>query len=383
MKLLLSNDIEIGRLALEERAESGLLPEVLHITDIALLLMSCSSDFIRNSDDWHRFHQIYKEALERALRSGELISLTGAEARDFLGEEVAICSEKKGVVIRNSQKEIAVHNSAVPLPQQTSLIHRDAFSDWLKQKGEWPLPESCLLFRWWPQEKTIPTNKNFNVTDEEKLRFEKECDSDKPKDENITKISFYKNGQIWKIGTPGKEEDFTHLNGYEMIHFLLGRETENLDASVVYNLGKCSTNFSDDVQVSKSVTDYMQGETKQSMIDEKTRETCKEKIEILREKIITTTAPEKAPEYKEEIEKLEKYLADASNKTKISDFRSRNKENCRINVQKRIKEALEVIYESAPYLKEFLNSETIHTGGKCWYKSDPSHPVQWILSPPV
>jgi hypothetical protein len=91
------------------------------------------------------------------------------------------------------------------------------------------------------------TKKKFDITDlvithEEKIRLEKECGSDKPEDENITKISFYKNGQIWKIGTPGKEKDLSHLKGYELIRFLLSRKTESLDAAVVYNLGKCSTN---------------------------------------------------------------------------------------------------------------------------------------------
>lgn len=130
MKLILSNDIEIGCLALEKRAKFGRLPEVLHVNDIVSLICS----YYDNFDD-----RIYREALERALRSGELRSLTGAEAIDFLG------------------KDVAIHNSAMPLPQQTSIIHRDAFSAWVKQKGDWPLPESCLLSRWWPPEKTIPS----------------------------------------------------------------------------------------------------------------------------------------------------------------------------------------------------------------------------------
>lgn len=165
MELPLSNVIEIGRFTLEERAESGCLPEVLHINDIALLLMSCSSDFISNSDDWHRFHQIYKEALERALRSGELISLTGAEARDFLGEESVSHNIGKGVIYQDKSLGLydytiitvgflgaVIPNSLLPLPQQTSLIHRDDFAAWLKQKkGEWLLPKECPLSKWWPK----------------------------------------------------------------------------------------------------------------------------------------------------------------------------------------------------------------------------------------
>lgn len=173
MKLPIS--IEIGFLTLEERAESGRLPEVLHITDIALLLMSCSSDFIRNSDDWHRFHQIYKEPLERALRSGELRSLTGSEAKDFLGEESVSNNIGKGVIYQDKSLGLydytiitvgflgaVIPNSLLPLPQQTSLIHRDDFAAWLKQEEKWPLPEECLLSEWWP-EANIPSKPTCNT----------------------------------------------------------------------------------------------------------------------------------------------------------------------------------------------------------------------------
>jgi hypothetical protein len=146
MKLPLSKDIENRYLTLEKCAEFGCLPEVLNIHDIALL-MSSSYDIA---------DYIYEEVIERAVRSGELISLTTAEriAVDN-SHPMPPIPPGKNVILQGFFR----YSSFVDFPggsEQNHLFHRDAFSAWLKQCGEWPLPESCLLSRWWPPEATIP-----------------------------------------------------------------------------------------------------------------------------------------------------------------------------------------------------------------------------------
>jgi hypothetical protein len=146
MKLPLGKDIESSYLSVGKCAEFECLPEILNIRDIALL-MSSSYDIP---------YDIYEEIIERAVRSGELISLTKAE-RKALNVSLTMppLPPGKNITLQGYFR----YCSFVDFPggsEQNHLFHRDAFSAWLKQRGEWPLPESCLLSRWWPPEATIP-----------------------------------------------------------------------------------------------------------------------------------------------------------------------------------------------------------------------------------
>lgn len=238
----------------------------------------------------------------------------------------------------------------------------------------------------------------FKKSDVEKLEIENGLDKPEKDAENIRRLSFYKNGQIWKIGEYGKEKDFTDLKGYKQIQFLLKHEEKKLSVTDVYHLGKSlpendldygytpeGINTPDiskhevlSVKADDEDPEFITRDTEQPLIDEKAANDIKRAIDSKKEELKKTIDQQKKLEIRDEIHKLEKYRLSTKYK-----FKSTQKENNRTAVQKAIKRALEAIHDKLPELKEFLNNETITSGHECCYKPKPSNPVKWVLDPPV
>jgi DNA polymerase elongation subunit (family B) len=121
----------------------------------------------------------------------------------------------------------------------------------------------------------------------------------------------------------------------------------------------------------------------QDLIDKATKKDIKNAINEAKKQLSSVKDESKVLEIKEKIRSLENYLNEAKGPiNKSSNFRSKRLENCRTNVRKRIKKALDNIEREIPYMKDYLNDKTIKTGSKCNYEQDGSKPAKWILDPP-
>jgi hypothetical protein len=227
--------------------------------------------------------------------------------------------------------------------------------------------------------------------------------------DGIPLISFYKNGQKWMIGKSRKEIILDELKGFEFIGFLIRNEGEEIDVFEVESLGQVAPNESNSdhgyipegIQIStnKLINESYSGDGSeggsqydyqevseflpQDLIDKATKKDIKNAINEAKKQLSSVKDESKVLEIKEKIRSLENYLNEAKGPiNKSSNFRSKRLENCRTNVRKRIKKALDNIEREIPYMKDYLNDKTIKTGSKCNYEQDGSKPAKWILDPP-
>jgi hypothetical protein len=228
-------------------------------------------------------------------------------------------------------------------------------------------------------------------------------------EDEIPLISFYKNGQKWMIGKSRKEIILDELKGFEFIGFLIRNEGKEIDVFEVESLGQVSPDASNSdhgytpegIQISTNKlinesysVDGREGGSQydhqevseflpQELIDKATKEDIKNAIKRAKKQLSSVKDESKVLEIKENIRSLENYLNETKGPiNKSSNFRSKRLENCRTNVQKRIKNALDSIEREIPYMKDYLNDKTIKTGYKCNYEQDGSNPAKWLLDPP-
>lgn len=211
---------------------------------------------------------------------------------------------------------------------------------------------------------------------------EKDSDPEKPEpipeseQESIPIISFYKNGDKWLIGEKGKEKTFNHLAGFEFIRFLIRYEGGTFDPTKVYYCGI----------VPEEEQNELYGRDYQKLTDPKTVTLLIERKEDYQDRLKETFDMEEREKIEAEVDKCDTYLKKAR-----QGFKSKM-DNYRVNVQKRIKNAIDKINEKAKKspsirpLTKYLCLENpdkrIKTGYFIWYHQDPSDPVKWIIDPP-
>jgi hypothetical protein len=217
---------------------------------------------------------------------------------------------------------------------------------------------------------------------------------DTKKHDDVPVISFYKNGQIWKIGKLGRERDLNHLKGFDFIRFLLGYEGREIDVFSLYDLGMMpisdekfdKTFFSENrksfEEKSEGCSGFEIGFSGHEKIDETAIAECRAEIENLKKLEKDETDSFVKTKIQEKINEIKKYLRTNMKAKEARKFRLQRDENCRTNVFKRIKTALETIEREIPFMKDYLNHETIQTGSKCSYRQFGSKPVEWKLNPP-
>ena len=222
--------------------------------------------------------------------------------------------------------------------------------------------------------------------------FEKKIDailnSQPIPNENPTPTScFYFDGEFWWIGEMGKTQPFKNLKGFKFIHFQLCHPNRYFEAEVVYNCGSIAVDLDngENGNSSKSIKELrdkefqLMGEDYEPEIDDTARKNYVNQIKNLEIKLTKSNrlTPEKKSEIKKEIKELSVIL---SNKDR--GIRTRNAENARTNVSKRMQEALQKIYENekVSYLERYLNKATLQRRGKKnFYQPDLNDKPHWIL----
>jgi hypothetical protein len=192
---------------------------------------------------------------------------------------------------------------------------------------------------------------------------------------SIPVVSFYKNGQIWKIGEKGKEKDFNDLLGFHFIRFLLRYEGEIFDPAKVYFCG----NVPDEIRSDLHKMSF------QTHLDPYAIQTIANHKRAMEKQLLETSDEQIIRELEYDIERCEAILRNA--KKGFAKYK-----NLRSNVRKRIKTAIEAIerqsreFSSLKPLLKYLCLDnpikTIKTGISIWYRHDPSDPVSWLLDPP-
>jgi hypothetical protein len=222
-------------------------------------------------------------------------------------------------------------------------------------------------------------------------------DSEKPVIENcIPSLSFYKNGDRWKMGNPGDEKDLNHLKGFDLIRLLIEHEGKEIDSTQLDNLGKVPVtdteinnlphNGSEISNLSETFGNktggFIIGESSQVIVDKRAIEDAQKAISYIDEKLTCETDQDERLKLQEKKEQLQQYLLDSSLPSgKGKKFKTSSKGNSRINVRKAIKKALEKIGNEVPEISMYLNQDTIKTGCACIYRPDPSNSVSWKIYP--
>jgi hypothetical protein len=215
------------------------------------------------------------------------------------------------------------------------------------------------------------------------------------KESNIPQISFYKNGDIWIMGKQEENTCLNHIDGFEFIRLLIENEGHDVNVNTVYNTGKID---SDILQNDESNFNFVKQNLElgddemptfgdrfsdQDISDPQAIQQYESALMLLEEKYETEIDLDQKLIIKEKISQLEKFISDSNGCIKNrAKFKQKDKEKCRINVQKIIKRALEKIWGELPYLKEYLNHTTIKTGNTCSYNSDPAKPIYWLTDSP-
>lgn len=117
-------------LSIEDKARLGCLPERLSFGEILLLWEPNKN---RQS--------LYETALENAYETWQKDPRKGLKAEGKTGISSFVHPDSSGW----GRKGIVVVSDDTAL----CTTHRDDFRNWLEQEGEWPLPDDCLLSRWW------------------------------------------------------------------------------------------------------------------------------------------------------------------------------------------------------------------------------------------
>jgi len=165
--------------------------------------------------------------------------------------------------------------------------------------------------------------------------------------------SLFQSGSMWKIGPYGEEKHFKRIKGYDLLNFLIEHsDKKEIPARQVYHQGENDPAMP---------PEYTRPEKR---IDAKARAEAADALKDLKKRHDNTEDMEERDRISEQIEKYEKHLRDGQRK-----IYSKQDENARKNVQKLIRNALNIINKafekSAPDLIQELKKIT--TGHFCCY----------------
>ena len=132
-------------------------------------------------------------------------------------------------------------------------VKKEDFEEWLKGCGSWPLPPGVPLAAWYDtgdQVERINTSPADRSEHERHAELVPDVPAFNSAQENpLEKIIYYKDGDIWVIGTPGNEFQFKDSKGLSRIHKLLNAPNEEkyfdklgaTRSSVTTSIGKACT----------------------------------------------------------------------------------------------------------------------------------------------
>ena len=195
-------------------------------------------------------------------------------------------------------------------------------------------------------------------------------------------LFFYKNGDFWSIGQPGKEKNFKNLLGYNFIHYLLSKPNKHIDCLTLYNItmklgivtdGKDEKVFEyDSLEIKNTIDpeiDYNELATTRTEDLENAIKDFESKIE--EDKTIGTNFEEL--NRKEELLKVLKKSLREKKGSNDNSFKKRTQEN----VQKDIKRVRDKIIDELAYMKTHLSNIT--TGYHCIYTAKVENEPEWVL----
>ncbi len=184
---------------------------------------------------------------------------------------------------------------------------------------------------------------------------------------------FYEDADFWLVGLPGKEKPIKKTDGLSYIHFLLHYPNHYFKPGFVYNKGVSI--ITSDVLITPEQLENLNAFGLEKL-DEKTRKAYNLLIEELNSKL-------ESENFKDPLEALEiknriKKLTYALKKRVIRDHKS-PEERARVNITKRIKNALKKIHAEIPEMKKYLNESTIKTGDDLSYRPLLDQTPEWTL----
>ena len=184
---------------------------------------------------------------------------------------------------------------------------------------------------------------------------------------------FYEEGDFWLVGLPGKEKPIKKTDGLSYIHFLLHYPNLFFTPAFVYNKGVSI--IENGVLTTPEQLEKLNAFGLEKL-DEKTRKAYNLRIEELKRDLESEhyEGPEEALDKKNEKQELTYALT----KSVVRDPKS-PKERARVNITKRIKNALNKILVEIPEMKRYLNESTIKTGDNLSYRPLLDQTPEWTL----
>jgi hypothetical protein len=204
---------------------------------------------------------------------------------------------------------------------------------------------------------------------------------------DVPVINFYRNGDYWIIGQPGKEKQFKNLNGFKYIMYLLQHPNVPIPCISLYHdlqemgekmpLRKGSIGTAEPERTLSAGRDLHRdhsfGRADRNRFEARIKE-----IDGELDSCFSSERPDEALERKEGLQRekqdLVRYLRQGVRKTGQD-------ENARTNVRQAIKAAL-VKMSNHKGLAALLNNQTVATGHDCQY-TPGSSPPQWVTAPPT
>jgi hypothetical protein len=212
----------------------------------------------------------------------------------------------------------------------------------------------------------------------------------------VATISFYQDGEAWKIGFFGEEKVFSHRKGFDFIRTLLQHSPREIACQDLYHGSAVPLHHAEDGPAQelswedKASGGYqVLGPDKQKLISQKDIPKIISTIEFLKEKKETLESSLNASsretmtevdEIDEQIRTLEGYIKQS--RKSFSSQENKKRTNIRHQIRKAIEAILSKLPELAVYLSIDLPNRTIRTGHKCSYVPDPTRQVRWNLGPP-
>jgi hypothetical protein len=217
---------------------------------------------------------------------------------------------------------------------------------------------------------------------------------------NVPQISFYLFQSKWVIGKQSFETLFDDKPGFNFIHLLLQNESREVSSTMLRKGGIVE----DSINLKFETTDNLHGQSHKTIktkspYGKELRKKINEELSVLIEEIEliedkkrkleiddSLNLEEKIPREKElnnRKEKIEKEISLRKTTLNEDDNGDRSLEKDRTYVQKEIEKRKKIIIKTHPYIKTFLNRNTIFTGNNCKYILDILNPVKWILFVPV
>ena len=213
----------------------------------------------------------------------------------------------------------------------------------------------------------VPNNTVQNISiNDNSIQASKE--NDKYKTRAI--CYFYPDGELWRIGTENNNGSYDNYIGFKFLYYILHYPEKMLYSSDVYERNKKNDkNKNIIIENIIKFEPYRLPELEDEELRYKSIGEIYDFIEKLEKSQLTN--PEDETIRKETIELAKQQLK----------YRKDNKNYKRTNVTRAIREVIEKITNenNCPEMKDYLNRETIKTGGTLMYRPVPSKTPDWIF----